>query len=83
MQDLKNGQKLGRDERMQDYPTSAVYFYRCRVVFLRSFISALFLSIFSGPSLTEIKFYRNFFPSYLNDGNAGPVNVVSGTDNIN
>ena len=45
--DLKKGQKQGKDERTQkDYPTSAVYFCTCRVVFLRSFISALFLSYF-------------------------------------
>ena len=45
--DLKRGQKQGRDERTQeDYPTSAVYFYRCRVVFLHSFISSLFLYFF-------------------------------------
>ena len=44
---LKKGQKRGRDEKTQeDYPTSAVYFRRCRVVFLRSFISALFLYFF-------------------------------------
>ena len=34
---------------------------RCRVV-LRSFISVLFLSFFQAPSLTEMKFYRNFSP---------------------
>ena len=44
---LKKVQKQRRDERMQDdYPTSAVYFCRCRVVFLYSFISALFLYFF-------------------------------------
>ena len=44
---LKNGQKQGRGERMQeDYPTFAVYFCSCRVVFLRSFISALFCPFF-------------------------------------
>ena len=59
----ENVQKQGKDERTQeDYPTSGVYFCRCRVVSLRSFISALFL-YFSAPSLLEIKFYRNFFPS--------------------
>ena len=32
---LKKVQKQGKDERMQDdYPTSAVYFCRCRVVLL-------------------------------------------------
>ena len=46
---LKKVQKQGRDERMQgDYPISALYFCRCQVVFLRSFISALFL-YFSQP----------------------------------
>ena len=62
--DLKNVQKQGRDERMQeDYPTSAVYFLQMyRVVFLSSFISALFCT-FLGPSLLEIKFYKKlFFP---------------------
>ena len=41
-------QKQGRVERTQeDYPTSAVYFLQLyRVVFLRSFISALFLYYF-------------------------------------
>ena len=39
--------KQGRDEGTQeDYPTSAVYFCRCRVDFLHSFISALFLYFF-------------------------------------
>ena len=51
-------------ERKEDYPTSAKIHTRCRVVFLRSFISALFLYFFSAPSLLEIKFYRNFFPSF-------------------
>ena len=41
---LKKGQKQGRYERPQeDYATPAVYFCRCQVVFLHSFISALFL----------------------------------------
>ena len=43
----KKGQKQGRDERMpEDYRTSAKIRRRCPVVFLRSFISALFLSFF-------------------------------------
>ena len=43
---VKDGAE-GRHERTQeDYPTPAVYFCRCWVVFLRSFISALFLSFF-------------------------------------
>ena len=45
--ELKIVQKRGRDERTQEeYPTSGVYFCRCRVVFLRSFVSALFLYFF-------------------------------------
>ena len=45
--ELKKVQKQGRDEKTQeDYPKSGVYFCRCRVVFLRSFISALFLYFF-------------------------------------
>ena len=62
--ELKKGQKQGRDERTQeDYGTSAKIYSRCPVVFLRSFISALFLSFFQlHRSLSEIKFYRNFFP---------------------
>ena len=36
---------------------------RCRVVFLRSFISALFLYFFLAPSLPESKFsFRNLYP---------------------
>ena len=42
------------------YCTSAVNFCRCMVVLLRSFISALFLYFFLGPSLLEMKFYWNF-----------------------
>ena len=45
--ELKKVQKQGRDERTQEYyPTSAKIHSRCRVVFLRSFISALFLYFF-------------------------------------
>ena len=48
----------------EDYPTSAVYFWKCRVVLLRSFTSALLLYFFLGPSLLQMKFYRNcFLPS--------------------
>ena len=37
--DLEKVQKQGRDERTQEaYPTFAMYFCRCKVVFLRSFI---------------------------------------------
>ena len=59
----KKVQKQGRDERTQeDYPTPAKIQRRCRVVFLHSFISALFLYFFfsSIPFLLEMKFYRNF-----------------------
>ena len=59
-------QKQGRDERMkEDYPTSTKIHNRYSVVFLRSIISALFLYIFSGPSLLEIKFCSNIFPQFL------------------
>ena len=45
--ELKKVQKQGRDKRTQeDFPTSAKIHTRCRVVFLRSFISALFLYFF-------------------------------------
>ena len=62
LMELKIGQKQGRDERTQeDYKTSVVYFCSCLVVFLHSFISALFLSFFQlHQSLSEMKFYRNF-----------------------
>ena len=54
---LNEIQKQGRGEKMQEgYPTIAVYFCRCRVVFLRPFISALFLSLFQGPPLLKRKF---------------------------
>ena len=43
--------------------TSAKIQSMYRVVFLRSFISALIVSdLSSGPCLTELKFYRKFFP---------------------
>ena len=62
--DLKEVQKEGKDERTQeDYPTSAKIHSRCRVVFLRSFIFALFLSFFrSIPTLNEVlqKLFANF-----------------------
>ena len=55
--DLKEVQKQDRDERMQkDYHTSAIIRSRCRVVFLHSYISALFSVLLSGPSLLEMKF---------------------------
>ena len=61
--ELKKVQKQDRDERTQeDYPTSAKIHTRCRVVFLRSFISALLLNFFRLHPYLQIKFYRNFFP---------------------
>ena len=60
----KKVQKQGRDERTQeDYPTSGVYFCRCRVVFLRSFISALFLYFFWLHPYFKSSFTETFFPS--------------------
>ena len=45
--EVKKVQKQGRDERTQeDYRTSAKIHSRCRVVFLRSFSSTLFLYFF-------------------------------------
>ena len=58
--------KQDRDERTQeDYTTSTKIHSRCtrRIVFLCSFISALFL-YYLGPSLTEMGFDRNYFPSF-------------------
>ena len=64
--DLKNVQKQGRVERTQeDYPASAKITQQMPGSLLRSFISALFLSFFSGPSLLEMKFCRNIFPSFF------------------
>ena len=40
---------------------SAMYFCKCRVVFLRSFISALFLSFFQGHSKLKWSFTEIFF----------------------
>ena len=63
--DLKKVQKQGRDERTQeDYPKSAVYFCRCRVVFLRSFISTLFLYFFQLHLYLKSSFTETFFPSF-------------------
>ena len=62
--ELKKVQKQGRDEKTQeDYRTSAVYFCRCRVVFLRSFISALFLYFFSSIPTWNQVLQKRFFPS--------------------
>ena len=59
----KKVQKQGRDERTQeDYPTSGVYFCRFRVVFLRSFISALFLYFFRLHPYFKPSFTETFFP---------------------
>ena len=58
----KKVQKQGRDERTQeDYPTSSVYFCRCKVVFLRSFISALFLYFFRLHPYLKSSFTETFF----------------------
>ena len=47
----------------EDYPTSAVYFCRCRVVFLCSFISALFLYFFLLHPYLKSSFTETFSPS--------------------
>ena len=49
-----------KDRMQEDCPTSAVYFRRCRVVFLRSFISALFLYFFQLHPNLESSFTENF-----------------------
>ena len=62
----KKVQKQARDERTQeDYPTSGVYFCRCRVVFLRAFISGLFLYFFRLHPYLKSSFTETFFPSYI------------------
>ena len=66
---LKKGQKKGRDERTQvDYLTSVKIHSRCRVVFLRSFTSSLFVYFFQGHP--EMKFRETFssvfFRNFLN-----------------
>ena len=60
--DLKAVQKQGRDEKtIEDYHTSAVYL--ADVGSSSCFPSTLpCFHTFSGPSLLEVKFYRNFFP---------------------
>ena len=46
--ELKKGRKRGREETTQeDYPTFAKIHSRCQVVFLHSFLSALFRPFFS------------------------------------
>ena len=62
---LKKGQKQGRDGRSQDhYPKPAKIHRRCRVVFCILSSLPCFCCL-SGPSLTEIKLKRNFFPQFL------------------
>ena len=66
--ELKKVQKQGRDERTQkDYPTSAVCLCRCtcRVFFLRSFISVLFLYFFQLHPYLKSSFTGTFLPSAL------------------
>ena len=59
--ELKKVQKQGRDERTQeDYPTSAKIHTRCRVVFLRSFISAFFLYFFRVHPYLKSSFIETF-----------------------
>ena len=62
--ELKKGQKQGRDERMQEeYLTSAKIHCRCthcRVVFLCSFASALFLSFFQVQPEQKWSFTETF-----------------------
>ena len=58
---LKKIQKQGRNERMQeDYLTSTKIHCRCRVVFLHSSSLPCFCT-FSGPSLDNKNFSKNFF----------------------
>ena len=53
--DMKKRMKQGRNERTQEaYPTSAKTHSRCRVVFLRSLVSALFLNFFHVLGLSEM-----------------------------
>ena len=59
--ELKKVQKQGRDERTQeDYRTSAKIHTRCRVAFLRSFISALFLHFFQLHPYLKSSFTETF-----------------------
>ena len=59
--ELKKVQKQGRDERTQeDYPTSSKIHSRCRVVFLRPFISALFLYFFQLHPYLKSSFTETF-----------------------
>ena len=67
--ELKHIQKQGRDETTQeDNPTSAGYFCRCSVVFLRSFISALLLYFFQLHPYLKSSFTEIFFLVYLTNG---------------
>ena len=64
--ELVKVQKQGRDERTQEYyPTSAKIHSRCRVVFLRSFISALFLYFFQLHPYLKSSFTETFSLVYL------------------
>ena len=73
--ELKKVQKQGRDERTQeDYPTSAKIHSRGRVVFLRSFISALFLYFFQLHPYLKSSFTESFpLVSVLFSGVSKPI----------
>ena len=61
---LKKVQKQGRDEKTQKhYPTFAKIHSRCRVVFLRSFISTSFLYYFQVHPYS-----KTFFPTFCSLG---------------
>ena len=60
---LKKGQKQGRNETTpEDYPTFAVYFLQRSSNLLAFFHFCLVSVLSSGPSLTEMKCYRNISP---------------------
>ena len=62
---LRKGQKQGRDERTEDdYLTAAKIHSRCRVFFAFFHLPFLYI-LYSGPSVNEMKFYRNFFAQFL------------------
>ena len=71
--ELKKVQKQGRNERTQEgYPTSGVFFLQMYGSLLAFFHLCLVSVLFSAPSLLEIKFYGNFFPSNkVGDFNVG------------
>ena len=60
---LKKGQKQGRDERTQKLPYICCVFLQMSGSLLGFFHLCLVSVLFSGPPLTEMKFYRIFFPS--------------------